>query len=265
MNLRIPLSVFAFILIQSPNSFAAKANQFSPLHVSGGIAMPATSTSVHSNPAGIIAAPTALVLSAGAPEIWERGTYRAGLQTSGSSFGVAGGIEGNERGNNSGNNTSSSSSSFGVLAYYGLAVGTDAFTFGLAGRTGISNSSGSTFNAGMHFGVGSSAQVGITAMGLNDGVNEWGAGVALGVSQGFDFIVDAAADSDLDGLQIKPGIKVAGGPAALTLSYGTGSRRQFSEDFTAGASFQFAASTLELQYNAGGALSNYFAAFTLGI
>ena len=194
--------------------------------------------------------------------MWSNGTYRAGLETGGSSFGVAGGIEGSTSSNN-GRNSSSQNS---LLAYYGLAVGNEAFTLGLAGRTGISKSSGSTFNAGLLFGVATNAKIGITAFGIDHGVDEWGAGVAFGVGTGVDLVLDAASDRNLDHLQIKPGIKVSGGSAALTLSYGTGSREQFADGFTAGASFNFSAgSVLEIQYNAGGALSKYYAGLTFGI
>ena len=252
-----------FLLLQSQALASGSKTNYNPLHVSGGIAMPASSTAVHSNPAGIITAPTAVVLQAGAPKIWDNGTYRAGLQTNGSSWGVAGGIEDQTFGNNNGNNNSNSSS---LLAYYGMAVGTESFTLGLAGRTGISNSSGTALNVGLLFGVGSSARVGMTAWGINSGAYEWGAGAAFGVGQGFDLVLDAAADSNLANLQIKPGVKVSGSQAALTLSYGTGARAQFADGFTAGASFIFASNnTLELQYNAGGALSKYFAALTIGL
>lgn len=244
-------SLFAFLF--SANTSAREMTNNSNVHVAGGIAMPSTSTSVFTNPAGLVGASTALSLQAGAPKFWENGTYRAGLQTGGANFGVAGGIE---RRDQPGNDA--------TLGYYGLAVGTSGFSLGLAGKTGISNADGTNLNAGLLFAVGSSAQVGVTAHGLDDGVNEWGAGVAFNVANGVSLVFDAAADDDLDNLEMKPGLRVGGGPAALTLSYGTGARQQFADGFTAGASYQFSSSVLEIQYNAGGDLSKYFAALTLG-
>lgn len=225
----------------------------SPLRVSGGIAMPATSTAVFTNPAGMVAASTSLVLEAGAPEFWDSGTYRAGLQTGGPSFGLAVGVEDRDRTRND-----------SVLAYYGLAVGVPTFSLGLGGRTGLSNSSGTSLHAGALFNMGSTAHIGLTARGLDDGVSEWGAGVGFEVGSGVDLVIDAAADDDLKNPEVKPGIKVTGGPAALTLSYGTDSRQQFADGFTAGGSFQFSGGNLlEVQYNAGGELSKYFACLTL--
>lgn len=215
--------------------------------------MPANSTAVFTNPAGLVSAATAISLQAGAPDFWSNGTYRAGLQTGGASFGAAAGLERRDRTRND-----------PTLAYYGAAVGVSEFSLGLAGRTGISNSDGSTFNAGVLFSAGSSAQVGVTARGLDDGVNEWGAGVGFNVSSGVDLVFDMAADDDLDNLEVKPGLKVANGPAALTISYATGLREQFADDFTAGGSYQFSSSLLEIQYNAGSDLSKYFAALTIG-
>jgi hypothetical protein len=249
---RLVLSA-AILSIFCPAVFAEEKGDGN-LHVSGGISMPSTATSVFTNPAGLVGAHTALELQAGAPEVWNNGTYRAGLQTGGSNFGVAAGIEDQDRGNNSPLN-----------AYYGLGVGGPGFSLGLAGKTGISHGHGSTLNAGLLFSAGSSAQIGLTARGLNDGVNEFGAGVAFKVNSDVAIIVDSAVDEKFKNPELKPGIKVGSGPAALTLSYGTGAKEEFADGFTAGASFQFASSNvLEIQYNAGGELSKYFAAFTLG-
>lgn len=249
---RFSLSILATLL--SASSFAGEMNSLNRLQVSGGIAAPATSTSVFTNPAGLVAAPTALVLQAAAPSFWDNGTYRAGLQTGGSSFGAAAGLERIDRARND-----------ATLGYYGFAVGVPAFSLGLAGRTGISNANGSTFNAGLLFSAGSNARVGITAIGLDDGVNEWGAGVGFTVTSGVVLVLDAAANDHLKNIELKPGMKIESGPAALTVSYGTGDRAQFADGFTAGGSYQFSAgNVLELQYNAGGSLSKYFAALTIG-
>ncbi len=236
------------------------------LHVSGGIAMPATSTAVLTNPAGVVGAPTSLVLQAGAPEVWSNGTYRAGVQTGDASWGAAVGAEHRDRGSNGLNNSiNNNNSDDPTLIYYGVAVGVPAFSLGVGGKTGVVNSSGSTFNAGAMFLVGSSARIGLTARDLEDGVNEWGLGVGFNLSAGVDLVIDAAANEDLDNAEVKPGIKVGNEAVALTLSYATGPRQQFADDFTAGVAFQLAsASLLELQYNAGGDLSKYYACFTLG-
>jgi hypothetical protein len=258
MNMKLSRSVqfliMSLILLSGASVWAATPHSKSPLQVSGGIAMPATSTAVLTNPAGMMGASTALVLQAAAPEVWDNGTYRGGLQTGGSSYGVAAGIQ-----------AGSVNSTTVSKAYYGVAVGTENFSLGLAGKTGISNSNGTVLNAGLLFGIGSTAHMGITARGIDDGINEWGAGIALGLASNFDLVFDAAANSDLRNLEMKPGIKVSSDQASLTMSYGTGDRQQFADGFSAGASFSFASSNvLEIQYNAGGDLSKYFAAFTLG-
>lgn len=247
-----------FLFIASPLLFASVAFAAEPigsnLHVAGGIALPGTSNSVHANPAGMVGAPTSLVLQAGAPEFWENGMYRAGVQGGGPSFGVAAGIEHH-----------SLPGDDPLIAYYGLAVGTPGFSLGLAARTGLSNADGTTVNAGALFHPGDALRLGITAMGLDDGVNEWGVGLGVNVASGVDFVVDAAMDEDFDNPELKPGIRVGSDAASLTLSYATGPRQQFADGFTAGGSFVLASGTvIEAQYNAGGALSKYYAALTLG-
>lgn len=236
----------------SATAFAADRTEGN-LHVSGGIAMPATVSSVLTNPAGMVGAPTAIALQAGAPRFWENGTYRGGLQTGGPSYGAAAGLETRDRSTND-----------PLYAYYGLAVGTPGFSLGLGAKTGISNAEGTHLNAGLLFSAGSSATIGLTAFGLDDGVNEFGAGVAFGVGNGVRLVFDAAADDNLENPELKPGIYVGSDKAALTLSYGTGARQQFADGFTAGGSFRFSSSNLlEIQYNAGGALSKYYAALTI--
>jgi hypothetical protein len=239
-------------LLTTTDAFA-REDMGGQLQVSGGIAMPATSTAVFSNPAGLVSADRALVLQAEAPEVWDSGTYRAGVQTGGSSYGIAAGAEMQDAGSHN-----------PLSAYYGIAVGTEAFTLGFAGQTGVSNSSGSTFNAGTLFKVGANSRIGFTARDIGNGVSEWGLGLAVGVATGVDIVVDSAADRNLDNLQIKPGIKVSSGQAALTLSYATGEREEFANGFSAGASFQFASkNTIEFEYNPGGDLSKYFVGLTL--
>jgi hypothetical protein len=231
----------------------AQDSQSGNLQVSGGIAMPATSSAAFTNPAGLQGASTSAVLQAQAPDFWNSGTYRAGLETGSSSYGVAAGVEEQDVGQNN-----------PLYGYYGLAVGNQSFTLGLAGHTGIVNSSGTTLNLGTLFSVGSSARIGITAIDINNGVSEWGAGVAYRVQQGVDLVLDSAADEDFKNIEVKPGIKVGSQQVALTVSYGTGSREEFSDGLTAGASFQFASKTLlEVQYNPGGDLSKYYASLTL--
>jgi hypothetical protein len=236
-------------------SALAQDSQSGNLQVSGGIAAPATSTAVLTNPAGLVSASTAVVVQGAAPDFWDDGTYRAGAQTGGASFGVAGGIEDRDQAQNN-----------PILAYYGVAVGTPTFSLGVAGKTGLVNSSGSTFNVGTLFSVGSETRVGLTARGIDNGVNEWGAGVDFKLGQGADLVFDAAADQNLHNPQVKPGLKVGSNEAALTISYGTGAREEFADGFSAGASFQFASrSTLEIQYNAGGDLSKYFIALAFAL
>ena len=254
MKILAQLALLIITTFSIAESAVAADSQERNLHVSGGISMPSSSTAVHTNAAGLTSAQTAAVFQAGAPEVWSNGTYRFGMQTGGPSFGVAAGLEHRDR-----------SANDPTLVYYGLAVGVPAFSLGIAGITGISNSDGSSFNAGVLFPVGTSAQIGITSRGSNDGVNEWGAGISAGVANGVDLIFDAASDEDLDNIEIKPGLKVGSGGAALSISYGTGPREQFADDFTAGASFILASgSVLEFHYNAGGSLSKYYAGLQLG-
>ena len=212
--------------------------------------MPAVTSAVHSNPAGLPGASTALVLNAGAPEIWKDGTYRAGLQTGNESFGVAGGLE---------------KSVFGgdghdpLVAYYGAGVRVQSLALGVAARTALSDGHGTRVNAGALFSATPAIDLGLTARGISGGVDEWGGGVRFGVSNGVDLVLDAAANSDLNGVEVKPGLKVGNESAAVTISYATGAREEFADGFSAGAGFRVGtASLLEFQYNAGGAFSKYF-------
>jgi hypothetical protein len=243
-------------IVFAGTSLASAAEQVEGnLQVSGGIAMPASATAVFSNPAGLVAAPTALELQAGAPEVWDHGTYRAGLQTGGSSYGAAAGMQ-----------LTDQSSSDPLYTYYGLAVGVPAFSLGIGGKTGVSNASGTTLNAGALFSVGSSAKVGLTARDIDHSVSEWGAGVAFEVTSGVHFVVDSAIDHNFKNPEIKPGLKVGNETAALTISYGTGAREEFADGFSAGGCYRFSGGNLlEIQYNAGGDLSKYFAALTVAL
>lgn len=245
------------ILLATLISFSAYASKTSnnPLHVAGGISSPSTSNSVHTNPAGMADAQRALVFQAGAPSILNNGIYRAGGQTGNNNFGAAAGLE-------LADHTASSS----LALYYGLAIKIPTLSFGLSGRTGLSSSAnGSTFNLGAIFDLGSIARIGATAWGLQNGINEWGLGVALPLFSGIEFIADMAADSDFSGIELKPGLKVGNDNAALSISYGTGARSQFADGFTAGASFGFSGNSIEAQYNAGGSFSTYYLCFTLGM
>jgi hypothetical protein len=261
MKILNPKTVFILIVaaITSTSVFAqsrgGQTSGHSSLEVGGGISMPATSSAVLSNPAGMVGAHTALVVHAAASEVWDNGTYRGGLQTGGSSYGVAAGVENNSRG----------SGSSSTNAYYGFAVGSHEFSLGVAGKTGVSNSSGSTFNAGILVGVIPMVQLGFTAMSLNGGVDEWGFGAAFKFGNGIALVLDGAASSGFKKIEMKPAIKVGEGPAALTIGYATGARQEFNDGFAAGGSYQFANCSLEVQYNAGGAYSKYFAGLTIGI
>ena len=247
------LSITSLFLLGSGSAFAELAGE-NNLHVSGGIAMPSTTTAVHTNPAGMVGASTAAVLQAGAREVWENGTYRAGFLTGSPLFGVAAGIEHVDYTRDDVNSL-----------YYGAAVGVPMLSFGVGAVTGITNSDGTRVSAGVLFNPGPLGKFGLTARGLDDGVDEWGLGAAFGLAPGISFVFDMAADSDLNGLEVKPGLKVGVSPIALTLSYGTGNREQFSDDLTLGGSFQFSsANTIEVQYNAGGSLSKYFVVASFG-
>jgi hypothetical protein len=246
-------SIFTALILGSSSALADLAGE-NNLNVSGGISMPSTKTAVLTNPAGMVGASTAAVLQAGVPEVWENGTYRAGVQSGSPLFGVAAGIEHLDRTRDDIN-----------YLYYGAAVGVPMLSFGLGAKTGITNADGTEVNAGVLFNPGPLGKFGLTARGVDDGIDEWGLGAALGLAPGITFVFDMAADSDFNELEIKPGIKVGVSPIALTLSYGTGPREQFADDLTLGASFQFSsANTIEVQYNAGGELSKYFVAASFG-
>ncbi len=249
----IPLFLIVSLISGGGVALAADSKE-NNLHVGGGIAMPSTTTAVFTNPAGLVGASTAGVLQAGAREVWENGTYRAGVQTGSPLFGVAAGLEHIDLPRDDAN-----------FLYYGAAVGVPILSFGLNAATGITNADGTRVNAGVLFNPGPLGKFGLTARGLDDGVDEWGLGGAFDIAPGIALVLDLASDSDFDGIEAKPGIKVGVSPIALTLSYGTGSREQFADDLTFGGSFQFSsANTLEFQYNAGGDLSKYFLAASFG-
>ncbi|MBC7693560.1 MAG: hypothetical protein H7222_17475 [Methylotenera sp.] len=244
------------LLLSSLALAGGTGKQEADLHVSGGIAMPSAATSVFTNPAALVSSKQVLLdLQAGAADIWDHSIYRAGLRTGNGSFAAAGGVE---------NRPGSTNSSNQLSAYYGLAVGTQSFSFGVAGQTGIS-SGGSQFNAGLLFQPTQALNLGFTARGLDSGPHEYGLGLAYDFASGVAFILDSAADRHLKDIQFKPGLKVGNSDAALTLSYGTGDREEFSDGVSIGAVIHFkSSSSLELYYNPGNDLAHYYLALALG-
>lgn len=107
-------------------------------------------------------------------------------------------------------------------AYYGIAGTVRQFktAFGISGRTEIDGGSGTTIDIGALINPTDPFRVGLTAFGVNDGFNAFGAGVAYDLSSSITLLADGTAANDADLLALAPGIRIGNQNAAATLSYG---------------------------------------------
>lgn len=220
------------------------------LSTAGGIASPGGPTAVFQNPAGLVLNPgLAATAQAGASDSFNNLFVRAGFLAGGSGYGLAGGL------------TQTASDPSRTSAFYGLGVASGSgFSIGVAGQTGISRAGGTGINAGILFSGSLPFRLGITAIGINDGVNEWGAGIS---SEGpVSLLLDGAYNSNSKEVGLKPGIKAGNGDAALSLSYGFAGAKntiELSDGFTAGASIMAKSANIQVYYNS---FSKFYAAVT---
>lgn len=243
-----------------PFAFAREGNGEHQLSVSGGIASPSFNSAVFQNPAGLVYNTKFRATAQAA--LNDPVTLNAGLLGGNGTFGVGAGLtHGFE---NEGHNS----------AFYGLGVEAKSLklALGLAGFTDLEGGGASTtFNAGLLIGTDEKITLGLTAVGLNSSVREWGAGLSVRLEGLTALVLDSTANSEFKNFSLQPGIIVGSEKAALTLSYGfnasdtnlTIASRQLSNGFAAGGSLKVTNSvSWQLYYNQ---LSKWYTAVSIDL
>ncbi|MBC7386063.1 MAG: hypothetical protein H7301_07890 [Cryobacterium sp.] len=226
--------------------------------VSGGIAMPGSTTATFTNPAGLVGNHSErLSAQAGSTHPMDNPNYRALALVGNGMFGASGGVDYYvpDNGPSQGD------------AVYGLAVDVSALdlALGVSGRSGIKGSKGTDFNAGLLFAPMQYFTIGATAFGLKGNVDSYGLGVGLNLAPGVDLVGDSVFDTHFKNPEFKPGIKFSNADAGLSVSYGTGATEQFAKNVSAAAYFRVGMnSEIDFEYNHGGDLSKYYAALSFG-
>ncbi len=232
------------------SAFAAGSDHLQLVTTSGGIVSSSWTTAVFENPAGLPGnSGFRLTGQGGSDSSFDHPFAAGGILLGNKNFGAAAGARQTFEKNR--NSTS---------AFYGLGIRSTGLraSLGAAGTTKITPDKGSSFNAGVKLEPLRQIQLGVTAFGIDGGVDEWGAGIGIGFGNDAMIVVDATANKDLKELAFQPGVTVAEGNAALTLSYGfkEGSQ-QLSKGFSAGGGLMFGKSTLfQVYYNH---LAKYYA------
>ena len=266
--MRFQSLVLVFILVPTMAFSSGKGGEDEhQLSVSGGIASPSFSSAVFQNPAGLVY--NSKFKGTAQATLNDFNNLYGGVLGGNGSFGAAGGVG---HGFQSGGSTS---------AFYGLGVQSDSLKIavGLAGFTDLGGG-GSTFNAGVLLGPSEKLTLGLTAIGLNSSVREWGAGIAVRLSGVTGLILDSTVDSGLNNFAIQPGVIVGNEKAALTFSYGlgvannteqswstrlttSGYSRQLSGGFAAGGSLRIGSSaSWQVYYNQ---LAKWYTAISIDI
>lgn len=245
----------ALILILSGSSaFAKGGDDERQLSVSGGIASPSFSSAVFQNPAGLTY--NSKLRGTIQAKLNDPFTLHGGILAGNGDFGAAAGLSHAFKKNDD-----------STSAFYGLGVGASKFALGVAGFTNLSTSD-SHFNAGLMIGPTEPMTLGITAIGIDDGVNEWGLGFAYRFQGLSGFILDTTIDEDFDHVSFQPGIIVGNPKAALTISYGFSTEdhlhsHQLSDGLAVGGSLQLGSSvSWQLYYNQ---LAKYYTAVAIAI
>jgi hypothetical protein len=254
-----PLTAFGYSSRGSYSSASSAESMGAGVAVSGSIAMPSSTTTVYTNPAGLVGNSGArLSLQGGSDKPMDNPTYRALILAGNGIFGAGAGVKYLI------NNGSADDLGYAV---YGMAVNLSplGLTLGVAGSSGIKNAQGTSVNAGLLFRPTSMVTVGATAMGLKDGVDSIGLGMALELLSGFDLVADSAFNSKFKNGEFKPGLRLQNSFAGLSVSYGTGATVQFAKNVSAAAFLKVSSnSEFEFEYNHGGDLPKYFASLSFG-
>ena len=132
-------------------------------------------------------------------------------------------------------------------AHYGLGFEISGLhaAFGFSGETPISPYGSSTFNAGVLFNAQGQVRVGVTAISVTGGVDEFGGGIGADVAQGVSLVADAIVDDDFNNAAIAPGIRIGNNSASLSVAYGIAAdggavrSTQITDKFSGGLSLQF--------------------------
>jgi hypothetical protein len=234
-------------------SAASDKNAGEMISVSGGIAMPSFSTSVNTNAAGLVGVPgTNLIIQDGTNSDFSNSRLAAGVAYGNGSVGLEAGVGYATQGGD-------------TTGFFGLGFGIQSMRtrIGFSGFMGLSPSSGLGVNGGLLIMPSDAMSLGITAIGLNNGVSEWGAGVGFHISPNVGIAVDTAFSNNLNFLNIEPGLKVGTDNASLMLAYGfgSGSSQLTSNNFALGGALKLGNRVLwELYYNK---FATYFTSFAI--
>ncbi|MEO5968825.1 MAG: hypothetical protein ABIQ95_02770 [Bdellovibrionia bacterium] len=246
-------TLFGLIVITPAIAASSNKNAGELISVSGGIAMPSFSTSINSNPAGIVGVPgTNLIIQDGTNSQFSNHRLAAGLAYGNGSVGLEAGVG---YANPSGD----------ITGFFGLGFGIPSIKtqIGFSGFMGLSPSSGVGINGGLLIAPSDKMSFGVTAIGLNSGVNEWGAGVGFNISPNVGIAVDAAFSNNFNFLTVEPGLKVGTDQASLMLAYGSGSgsSQLVNNDIALGGAVKLGSRVhWELYYNK---FSTFFTSFAI--
>jgi hypothetical protein len=227
--------------------------------VAGSIARPSSATAVFTNPAGLAAIVNPkLSLQAGSNDPMEDPEVAGLLSGGNGTFGATAGVDYQLH---DGNTEDRGWAVYGL----GLELPPLNLALGIAGRTGIKAADGSDFRAGLLLRPTAFVTLGGNATGLKDGADSYGVGASFELLDGISLVADAAFDDEFKNGEVKPGLQLSNDFAGLSFSHGTGATAQFAEGFSAAAFLRVGAnSELELLYNHGGELPEYYGSLSFG-
>lgn len=209
------LLVVTLLLFSSAASHAAPRGSRlgHDVSVAGGIASPSTTTAgLGENPAGL---PYNVATSVTAALLTEDSDFdplvMGGLITLGNgSMGASVGLQRYNSGDNLDLN-------LGV----GAMIEPLQTQFGVAARRALQPSGGDfDFDLGAIINPRSATRLGVMAIGVEAGIDAWGAGVAIDPSADVTFAVDATYETAGETLMVKPGLQVRASSLALSVGYG---------------------------------------------
>lgn len=257
--------VWLLLLLELKSALAASSTGAEhPLSAAGGISSPASNTALFQNPAGLVYQQRlGITLQGGSGPL-----LRGGILGGGSTFGAGAGIGhrfSSSSSSSSRRSSTTSSSSGSTDAFYGMGLNIDSLktAFGVAGSTALSGG-GTSINAGMLILPRNSFRVGVTAVGLQNGLGELGAGLTTNITQKVDLTVDTTYNTQSSSFAAQPAFTLGDSKAALTLGYGfNGGSQQLSDGFAAGGHLQLGNSVnWELYFHQ---LAEIYTAITFGL
>jgi hypothetical protein len=245
-----PTRAFLLLLAASlaaPLAAQARGSDGHELSIAGGIASPSLTTGIEGeNPAGLVYVPHTLLqgsVSTG-NDSWDPLTLGAGLYLGNGNVGGALGL------------TRSTTDNADFVAHVGLAAEISALNaaLGVSAAHVLDSNGGWGVDAGLITKPDSDFRVGVTAFGVNDGVDAVAAGFATGVGSGATFALDGGWNPDSDAVVVKPGLGIQVSSIQLAVGYGfevTDKKggAHIPTDFSVGLGFKAAGLSFETYYN----------------